>query len=392
MKHTWKNRCFAWVLAGAIAGSGIPSVSYAAETAELTKLADFNFNTEAADGTFTGGNAKAAVNGACVTKKKVGTDNALYLDGKNSFLDVSAADGSPLLAGKEAITISYDAKPEKGEKSWTFFAAPNKDTQKYKTEHYLGMLHTSSNLLVERYNNTTDRPGNNLESAASGEWTHIDLLVSEKDTTLYINGEKKQTKESTYKLSDILGAGGGILQMGKGNWESGEYFGGWIDNYRIYDGILSEEAIAAQYQEFADTLDAIKKEEEEEENRQEEEAKKQALQKDYDALTIPNADDVRGNLGLVKTGRYGSSISWTSNKKDVITDSADSGLYDGGIVTRPNAGSPAVDVTLTAVLTSAYNGETKTKTFNVKVQPKEANLDTDYTGGYLWTNFGAEGG
>ena len=180
--------------------------------------------------------------------------------------------------------------------------------------------------------------------------------------------------------------------MGKGNWESGEYFGGWIDNYRIYDGNLSEEAIAAQYQEFADTLDAIKKEEEEEENRQEEEAKKQALQKDYDALTIPNADDVRGNLGLVKTGRYGSSISWTSNKKDVITDSADSGLYDGGIVTRPNAGSPAVDVTLTAVLTSAYNGETKTKTFNVKVQPKEANLDTDYTGGYLWTNFGAEGG
>ena len=392
MKHTWKTKCYAWMLAGAIAASGLPSVSLAAEGSELPKLADFDFNAEASDGAFIGGNAQASANGACSIQKKVGTDNALYLDGKNSFLDVKAANGTGLLAGKEEITISYDAKPDKGNKSWTFFAAPNENAQKYQHEHYLGILHTSSNMTVERYNNNGSRPGNNLTATAKNDWTHIDLTVSTTATTLYVNGEKKSSSDSTYKLSDILGTNGGIIQIGKANWDSGEYYGGWIDNYRIYDGILSEDAIAAQYQEFVSTLDAIKNEQEEEDKRQEEEAKRQALQKDYDFLSIPNADDVRGNLGLMKKGRYGSSIEWTSDRKDVITDSSDSAIYDGGIVTRPNAGSPAVDVTLTAVLTSAYNGETMTKTFNVKVQPKEANLDTDYTAGYLWTNFGTEGG
>ena len=60
MRHTWKTKCFAWVLAGAIAASGLPSVSLAAEGNEPAKLADFDFNTEAAGGTFNGGNALAA--------------------------------------------------------------------------------------------------------------------------------------------------------------------------------------------------------------------------------------------------------------------------------------------------------------------------------------------
>ena len=211
MRHTWKTKCFAWVLAGAIAASGLPSVSLAAEGNEPAKLADFDFNTEAAGGTFNGGNALASANGACTIQKKVGTDNALYLDGKNSFLDITAADGTSLLAGKEEITISYDAKPEKGSASWAFYAAPNGDTQKYPEEHYLGILHTSSGMTVERYHNFGERPGNNLTSAASNEWTHIDLAVSETATTLYVNGEKKASSESSYKLSEILGETGGKI-------------------------------------------------------------------------------------------------------------------------------------------------------------------------------------
>ena len=39
MRHTWKTKCFAWVLAGAIAASGLPSVSLAAEGNEPAKLA-----------------------------------------------------------------------------------------------------------------------------------------------------------------------------------------------------------------------------------------------------------------------------------------------------------------------------------------------------------------
>lgn len=79
------------------------------------------------------------------------------------------------------------------------------------------------------------------------------------------------------------------------------------------------------------------------------------LEQAYDALTLVGTDDVRGNLPLVRTGKNGSTIEWTSSNTAVITDTADGGLYDGGIVTRPAAGSDPVMVkrqqrSLTALL------------------------------------------
>ena len=384
MKKNWKSRCLAWVLAGTTVFSGFPAISAYAETTEPAKLADFNFDVGAVDGKYQGGNALGATNGDCQTQVKVSKDKALYLNGTDSFLNITTADGKSILAGKENITVSYDAKPESGSKSWTFFAAPNANTQKYNEEHYMGVLHTKANLKVERYNNSGKRPDNSsFEVAVNEEWTHVDLVISETETKLYVNGTLKQQLGSTFKLSDIIGTQG-VLQVGKANWESGEYYRGLIDNYRIYDGILSEEAIQAQYQEFRDTIDSIEN--------------MTAIQKDYEALELLNMDDVRGNLPLIREGKYGSKIEWTSSKPEVITDSAEGGLYDGGIVTRPNAGSQPQEVKLTARLTEvdpvspSQGAQTKTKTFDVTVQPKEANLDTDYTGGYLWANFGINGG
>ncbi len=383
MMRNRKNKWLAMMLASVMTVSGLPSVPLAAAEPETPKLADFSFDTET-DGVLSGGTATAALGDGCRLIKRAGNDHALYLDGATGFLNVTNQDGGSLLAGKENITISYDAKPEKGEASWTFFAAPNTDTQVYPNEHYLGILHTTGNILSERYNNTNGRPGNNLEASATAEWTHVDLVVSETDTKLYVNGEKKAESESDYKLSDIVGANG-ILQIGKANWKSGEYYKGQIDNYKIYDGLLTEAEIESQYQDFLTRQEEIDKE-------QNEEQKNEALQKDYDDLEILNADDVRGNLALIKKGRYGSSISWNSSNKDVITDSGEGSLYSGGIVTRPEAGSAAIPVTLTATLSSATSDDTMQKTFDVVVQPKEAALDTDYSAGYLWANFGTHGG
>ena len=95
------------------------------------------------------------------------------------------------------------------------------------------------------------------------------------------------------------------------------------------------------------------------------------LQMDYDALTITNPDDVRENLPLLRKGKYGADIAWTSSDPAVISDeSPDSALYDGGVVTRPDYGQASVPVTLTATLTGA--GKTLTKTFEVRVSPKPA--------------------
>ena len=116
------------------------------------------------------------------------------------------------------------------------------------------------------------------------------------------------------------------------------------------------------------------------------------LQEAYDALTLSGIDNCKSNLPLVKTGKHGAVIDWTSDNPDVITDESkqEGDLYDGGIVNRPEAGKPAVTVKLTAKIT--LNGKSMTKEFTVVVQPKEAQDDSQYDGGYLWVNFGTEGG
>lgn len=380
MKKKGVSRWLAGMLAGAVAFSGIPMTNASAAETSAILLADFDFNSEADGGVFNGRNAKAEIKGGCELNVKTVTDSALYLNGSNAFLNVTAADGSALLAGKEEITISYDAKAEKSEKSWAFFAAPNTNNQSYKSEEYLGIGHTASGVLVERYKNSGERPGNNLKGTVTNDWNHVDVLVSETGTKLYVNGKKVQESDSTYKLSSILGTTGGILQVGKGNWDGGEYYKGLIDNYKIYDGLLSDQEIAAEYAEFEQSLEDMSGG-----------AEEVKFLEDYKALTIADMDDVRGNLPLVRTGKNGSTITWTSDNTAVVTDEAEGGLYDGGIVTRPKAGEAPVKVKLTATLTKG-DFEPKIKEFTVTVQPETADLDTNYTAGYLWTNFGTEGG
>ncbi len=98
------------------------------------------------------------------------------------------------------------------------------------------------------------------------------------------------------------------------------------------------------------------------------------LQMDYDALTITNMDDVRENLPLVKQGKYGASIEWTSSNPAIITDdSPENALYDGGVITR---GEKPAKVTLTAKL--SYDGKTLEKSFDVTVAAKAEEVTEAY--------------
>lgn len=87
---------------------------------------------------------------------------------------------------------------------------------------------------------------------------------------------------------------------------------------------------------------------------------------DVEALTIPGAEDVRGNITLPSTGVNGSDIRWESSNKDVITDEAkviDGTTVEAGIVTRQ-----AQDTEVTLVATLSKAGVEKTKEFKVVVK------------------------
>ena len=446
-----KRKAAAWLLTGAMAVTMCAPAAVQAEgMAEIdnTILAEFDFNTPASDGVFNGTGAKAKVNGNIQLQDRIAGDTALYLDGSSgTYLNVTAENGSSLLTGKDEITISFDTKRARSNTSWIFFAAPDASEQTYNSEHYLACYSAADpGIRVERYNNSGERSEAIIGSAGEN-WVHVDILVSAENTQLYIDGKSVSTVGSEYTLSDILGEES-IFYIGKANWTaSGEYANCWVDNFRIYDGLLDENEITAQYNVFADEMlwdgvslpkDPIAEDLElpetnaagadvtwtsgnkeiisdkgelisQPENDTEVtmtasigEQKKEftvtvaglnsLLQEAADALTIENADDVRGNLSLVKEGKNGADIDWTSHNTDVITDEPmnEDSLYDGGEVTRPAAGEDAVEVKLTAEL--SLNGQTTTKDFTVTVQPMPEDLDTDYTAGYLWTNFDASGG
>ena len=81
--------------------------------------------------------------------------------------------------------------------------------------------------------------------------------MSKTDTTIYVNGQKVSSETSAYSLRSILGKNS-ILQIGKSNWGEGEYFKGWIDNFRIENRALTEEEVKELSEEFLAAQPIIK--------------------------------------------------------------------------------------------------------------------------------------
>ncbi|WP_137843056.1 family 43 glycosylhydrolase [Microbacterium sp. 2FI] len=108
-------------------------------------------------------------------------------------------------------------------------------------------------------------------------------------------------------------------------------------------------------------------------------------QADLDAIVIPNAGDIRGNITLPSVGSLnGSAILWSSAPTGIVSTTAQNGKA-AGVVTRG-----ASDATVT--LTATVPGTPATRQLTVTVKAVPADLDTDYTAGYLWTHFEAQGG
>ncbi len=98
---------------------------------------------------------------------------------------------------------------------------------------------------------------------------------------------------------------------------------------------------------------------------------------EYEALTISNMDNIKGNITLPAAGKYGTPITWTSSNHEVINPQAD-GAKPAGVVTRQ-----ATDTKVT--LTASIGG--KEKKFEVTVKAA-ANVDkmTDYVFAYFIGN------
>lgn len=96
------------------------------------------------------------------------------------------------------------------------------------------------------------------------------------------------------------------------------------------------------------------------------------------ALAVWDARDVRGNITLPTTGLYGTTVSWRSSDKEVVTPT--------GEVTRPPHGSAPAEVGLTA--TVRLEDERKQRKFDLTVRPLPQRKPYE---GYVFSYFTGEG-
>ena len=253
------------------------------ESDEVKLIASFDFDDE--ESGFSGAGAKAENHGVTVEDTDL-IKNVAHFDGKSDYLDVKKADGSSLLTGEEEFTISYLRQVDGGT-DWTFFAAPNIDRQVYRSEKYIGVLDSGSSKLVERYNSDDqDRPSQLTAKGGSKKWEMVTVVVGKNGTSVFVNGDNVGSKSDYSHDIDVkkLLGDSSILQIGKGNWGTGEFFEGYIDDYNIYSGAMTTEQVKELYELKKDKL--VEKVE----------VIDDELQADYDALEIYNASDIRGNI------------------------------------------------------------------------------------------------
>lgn len=203
-------------------------------------IAQFNFDEEETG--FTGGGAKAEAKGTVVLSEDSHSGKALSLDGSNSnWLNVTKENGESLLTGLNEVTFSYYSKRESSGQGWALYASSSTAGPVYGTERYFGIIDSTSTITAERYHNTSSRPAS-ASGASKAGWKHVVVVVRKNSTSIYVDGVLVDSKNSDYLFSNIVG-NNGIVQIGKANWGSGEYFKGLLDDFTIYNKALSQAEI-----------------------------------------------------------------------------------------------------------------------------------------------------
>lgn len=220
-------------------GSGTSSRTIPVTVYDKTVLVDFNFDTAEEDGSIVSENAKAT--GTYILQDSY-DGKALYLDGTDSnWLNVTALDGTSILTGEQELTISCEIKLDRDGTNWAFYAAPSAEPATYAKEKYLAALTTRNDVTVQRWNNSNGRQPS-ITVGKVNDWVHMDVVCSTEDTVIYINGEEQGRVASTCDLPTML-KDVSVLQIGKANWVNGEFYKGWIDNFKVVNTALTQEEL-----------------------------------------------------------------------------------------------------------------------------------------------------
>ena len=202
-------------------------------------IAYFNFDDQTEG--FKGAGAVAAVNGTVDIIEDQERGKVASLD-NNAWLNVTKEDGTSLLSGNEELTISYYSKIDHTSVNRGFYAAADTGTQVDGSEQYIGCLQQNKTITAERYSKATAGREPSASGTGTDGWDHIVVVYAKDTVKLYVNGTLANTADNTESLTEILGTDS-ILQIGKANLETDEYYQGLMDEFTVYNYALDENAI-----------------------------------------------------------------------------------------------------------------------------------------------------
>lgn len=221
------------------------------EDEENSAIATFSFDSyDPATGTFVDektGAVAAAVGNISITdteKASAQAGSSLSLDGA-SYLTVTDVDGNSLLADYDQITVSYLSKVSKEGPNWGYIV--QQEGSNIDARKYIGTNEFTDRVVAERFDGTAASEQVIKDQLDTSDWHLVTVVYTENETRLYVDREMVQ-REAGMKLSDFLGSGS-TFQIGKADWNfgNGEFYQGYIDDFRVYNYALSDEEVAERY-------------------------------------------------------------------------------------------------------------------------------------------------
>nr|WP_154983054.1 immunoglobulin-like domain-containing protein [Paenibacillus xylanexedens] len=264
-----------------------------------------------------------------------------------------------VLDGLTDITVSSIVNwSGKNAAEWLYaLGRPNNNTHyTYFTPRYNANGLARLGIATNAWNNESSTSTTGLKN---NEWKVVTTVVSGKEGTLtiYIDGIAVASGSTNgMTLEQIKNTSGSSGTIGKSFYTADPYFGGLIADFQIYDGAMTAADItilkARADQKIASMKGMLVS------------AATEKLTIDELLASNTSKDAITSNVTLPTSGAYGTTISWTTDKSNVISTT--------GVVTRPDNATGDQVVTLTAVFTDGTETTNKTFTIMVKALPSDA--------------------
>ncbi|WP_353882812.1 immunoglobulin-like domain-containing protein [Paenibacillus amylolyticus] len=272
----------------------------------------------------------------------------------NSYVELPQG----VLDGLTDMTVSSIVNwSGKNAAEWLYaLGRPNNNTHyTYFTPRYNANGLARLGIATNAWNNESSTSTTGLKN---NEWKVVTTVVSGTDgtLTLYIDGVAVASGSTNgMTLEQIKNTSGSSGTIAKSFYTADPYFGGMIADFQIYDSAMTAADITS-LKAHADQKIAL--------------MEGMLVSAATEKLTIhdllaanASKDTIISNVTLPTSGAYGTTISWTSDKGNVISTT--------GAVTRPANATGDQVVTLTAVFTDGTETVNKAFQLTVKALPND---------------------